>query len=116
MTEDRLLQKVLKRDRLLVLGSLIGVTTLAWIYLFILAADMGTMEIGSAMGGGMAMAQAKPWSLLEFVLMVLMWAVMMVGMMLPSATPMILLYGTVTRKPQAEGKPFVPVGLLLPAI
>lgn len=111
MTEARILEKVLKRDRLLVLGGLIGVTTLAWIYLFILAADMGTMEIGSAMGGGMAMAQAKPWSILEFVLMFLMWAVMMVGMMLPSATPMILLYGTVTRKQQAEGKPFVPVGL-----
>ena len=69
------------------------------------------MEIGSAIGGGMAMAQAKPWNILDFVLMFLMWAVMMVGMMLPSATPMILLYGTVTRKQQAEGKPFVPVGL-----
>jgi len=111
VTEARVLENVLARDRLLVLGSLVGVTALAWIYLFILASEMGTMEIGSAMGGGMAMAQAKPWSLLEFVLMFLMWAVMMVGMMLPSATPMILLYATVTRKQQIEGKPIVPVGL-----
>ena len=100
MTEARILENVLERDRLLVLGSLVGVTALAWIYLFILAADMGDMEIGSAMGSGMAMAQAKPWSVLDFALIFLMWAVMMVGMMLPSATPMILLYATVTRKQQ----------------
>ena len=33
MTEARVLENVLKRDRLLVLGSLVGVTALAWIYL-----------------------------------------------------------------------------------
>ena len=63
------------------------------------------------MGSGMAMAQAKPWSVLDFVLIFLMWAVMMVGMMLPSATPMILLYATVTRKQQTDGEPLMPVGL-----
>jgi predicted metal-binding membrane protein len=111
MTESRALEKVLKRDRLLVFGALVGVTALAWVYLFVLAADMGEMDVSSAMGSGMAMAQARPWSILDFVLMFLMWAVMMVGMMLPSATPMILIYATATRKQQAEGKPFAPVGL-----
>ena len=111
MKESRPLEEVLKRDRLLVLGGLVGVTALAWVYLFVLAADMGGMDVGRALGSGMAMAQARPWSMLDFVLLFLMWAVMMVGMMLPSATPMILLYASVARKQGAEGKPFVPVGL-----
>ena len=57
------------------------------------------------------MAQAKPWSLLDITLMFLMWSVMMVGMMLPSATPMILLFATVSRKQKAGGNTYVPVGL-----
>jgi predicted metal-binding membrane protein len=111
MTAASALERVLKRDRLLVSVGIVGVTALAWAYLFLLAADMGKMDVSGAMGSGMAMAQAKPWSLLDFALMFIMWAVMMVAMMLPSASPMILLYATVARKQQEEGKPFVPVGL-----
>jgi predicted metal-binding membrane protein len=40
-----------------------------------------------------------------------MWAVMMVAMMLPSATPTILLFGNVTRRRQLEGRPAVPVAV-----
>ena len=119
MVEPSAFEQVLKRERLPVLAGLFGVTALAWIYLYVLATDMGGMEmgggmgsgIGRAMGSGMAMAQAKPWSFVDFTLMFLMWAIMMVGMMLPSATPMILLFATVSRKQKAEGKTYVPVGL-----
>jgi predicted metal-binding membrane protein len=109
MSETTAFEQVLKRDRMLVLAGLAGVTVLAWVYLFVLASDMGDM--GGVMGSGMAMAQANPWSLLAFVLTFLMWAIMMVGMMLPSATPMILLFAMVSRKQKAEGKPYVPVGM-----
>jgi predicted metal-binding membrane protein len=67
-------------------------------------------DLGGAMGSGMAMAQANPWSVVDFALMFLMWAIMMVGMMLPSATPMILLFAMVSRKQKEQGKTFVPVG------
>jgi predicted metal-binding membrane protein len=40
----------------------------------------------------------------------LMWAVMMVGMMAPSAAPMILMYARVGRQGKAQGKPFAATG------
>ena len=113
MSEASPLEKALKRDRQIVLAGLIGVTALAWIYLFTLAADMEEMVIRGPMSSGMAMAQANPWSILDFVLMFLMWAVMMVGMMVPSAAPMILLFSTVTRKQKEDGNPYVPVGVFV---
>jgi len=39
-----------------------------------------------------------------------MWAVMMVGMMAPSAAPMILMYARVGRQGRAEGKPLAATG------
>ncbi len=42
--------------------------------------------------------------------MFLMWAVMMVGMMAPSAAPMILMYASVGRQGKAQGKPFAATG------
>ncbi|HEY6923266.1 MAG TPA: DUF2182 domain-containing protein, partial [Steroidobacteraceae bacterium] len=51
-----------------------------------------------------------PWSAIEFTLVFVMWAVMMVGMMAPSAAPMILLYARVGRQAEAGGKPFVATG------
>jgi predicted metal-binding membrane protein len=37
-----------------------------------------------------------------------MWWVMMIGMMLPSASPMILMFGTVNRRKRERGEVFVP--------
>jgi predicted metal-binding membrane protein len=42
-------------------------------------------------------SRLHPWSGGEFAFMFLMWAVMMVAMMLPSATPMVLRYARVGR-------------------
>ena len=76
------------RERRLAWAGIILTSGLAWLYLLYLARDM---ESGMAMEmGGMAMQHA--WTWLDAWLLFLMWAVMMVAMMLPSATPMILLY------------------------
>lgn len=87
----------LRRDRLWVLASLIGVTALCWFYLVYTARDMY-----GAMDGPSAWMMTGAWDAPYFTLMFLMWAVMMAGMMLPSATPAILLYGAVLRKSQAQ--------------
>ena len=105
MAVQSALESILKRDRMVVLTGLAGVTALAWVYLAVLAGDMP-----AAMSGGMTMARAQPWSALDFWLMFLMWAVMMVGMMLPSAAPMILLFALISRKQREQGRPCVPVG------
>ena len=111
MTEISPLESVLKRDRAVVLAGLIGVTALAWVYLFAMAAEMGEMSQGGVMGGGaMAALQVRPWGGLDFLLMFLMWAVMMVAMMVPGAAPMILLFAAVNRKQRERGRPFAPVG------
>ena len=87
----------LTRDQYLVLGSLVGITLLAWLYLVHMAWRMPEMD----MGGAMMMAHPQGTST-QFALTALMWAVMMVGMMLPSAMPMILLFAMVQRRHAAR--------------
>jgi hypothetical protein len=79
-------------DRLGVISTLLAGTTLAWIYLFRLAGDM----TGSSMP--MAAIQVRPWEAADFILIFLMWAIMMVGMMVPSAAPTVVIYAAVARK------------------
>ena len=55
-------------------------------------------------------SRLQPWSGAEFAFMFLMWAVMMVAMMLPSATPMVLHYARVGRAAALDAKPFGPTG------
>ena len=81
--------------------GLFGATLLSWIYLVGLAEDMERM---SATG----MMKLRPWEARDFLLMFVMWAVMMVGMMVPSATPTALLYASVARKAKGQGSPVAP--------
>jgi predicted metal-binding membrane protein len=55
-----------------------------------------------------AMPTMMPWSWIDFGYMFVMWAVMMVAMMLPSATPMILLFNRVRSKRASAGRPYAP--------
>ena len=111
------LERVLRRDRAIVSIALAIVTLLAWLYVLRLAADMdmGGMDMtGTRMvstGIRMVMTSSlQPWSGAEFAFMFLMWSVMMVAMMLPSATPMVLLYARVGRTAAIDGEPFAPTG------
>ncbi len=110
MSDSSTLETLVKRDRAVVLAGLAGVTGLAWAYLFITAAEMGGPMDAGALAAAM---QIKPWTGLDFLLMFLMWAVMMVAMMLPSAAPMILLFAAVCRKQAAQGRTFAPVGVFV---
>jgi len=113
---DSTLEAVLRRDRLIVACALGGIALLAWAYVLWLAADMdmGGMNMSAfrmiPAGVGMMAPAAAPWSAVEFALVFVMWAVMMVGMMTPSAAPMILLYARVSRQGHSSGKPFVATG------
>ena len=110
------LEAVLRRDRAVVLAALAAVTALAWVYVLRLAAAMHSDAMGGGSGAamaGMPMAETlgagiRPWGPTEFAFMFGMWALMMVGMMLPSAAPMILIYARVARQAVARGKPFAP--------
>jgi len=52
------------------------------------------------MTGPSAWMMTTTWDGSHVALLVAMWAVMMAGMMLPSAAPLLLLYGTVVRRRQ----------------
>ncbi len=101
---DSTLGSVLRRDRLIVASALGAITALAWGYVLWLAADMdmGGMNMSGfrmvPAGLGIMAPAATPWSAVEFALVFVMWAVMMVGMMAPSAAPMMLLYARVGRQ------------------
>src|SRR5215468_11749277 len=113
---DSTLETVLRRDRLVIAGALGVIAALAWGYVLWLAddMDMGGMDMtGFRMipaGIGLMAPANAPWKAIEFAFVFAMWAVMMVGMMAPSAAPMILMYARVGRQGQTEGKPFAPTG------
>src|SRR5579864_2345232 len=87
------IELVLRRDRTVILAALVVITGLAWTYVLWLANDMamGGMDMtGFRMipaGIGLMMPASAPWQPIEFAFMFLMWAVMMIGMMTPSAAP-----------------------------
>ena len=76
-----LTSRILRRERLVVAAGLGALALLSW--LFVLG--------GAGMGDGQAMAKMQP----PLIGLIIMWWVMMAAMMLPSATPAILLYGRV---------------------
>jgi predicted metal-binding membrane protein len=102
----RALERVLTRERIPVLVAVAGVTALAWTYLVLMA---GSQHGGMAQG---AMASA-PWTTTHFVMMLGMWAVMMVGMMLPAAAPMILFFAMFARRSREQGHNVAPVGAFM---
>ncbi|HZJ27698.1 MAG TPA: DUF2182 domain-containing protein [Acidimicrobiia bacterium] len=79
------------RTRLFVAAGLVFVVVLSWAYLIFLSARMGDMQ------SPFAMPMTSAWTGQDVVLMWTMWAVMMAGMMLPSAAPMIGAYATTVR-------------------
>jgi len=117
------IETALRRDRIIVAGALATLVVLAWAYIFWLARSMGMEGAGAdANMPGMAMPgqpagpssimqpEVHEWSAAEFAFMFAMWAVMMIGMMTPSAAPIILLYARVGRHAALAGKPLAATG------
>lgn len=104
MSQSGRLEALIRRDRVIVASALVVITGLCWAYLLHL----------TAANDGMAPAMdalAMSWTAMDALLMFVMWTVMMTGMMLPSAAPMILLYGLVIRKQAGRGVVFAPAGV-----
>lgn len=111
-----LVEAILRRDRLVVIAGLAGVTLASW--LFVLAgmgtgmSTFGMTGVDLALGGGMRQAMTPAvWSPGYAVVMFFMWLVMMVAMMLPSASPMLLLFAGMRRRQRETGGAPLSVGL-----
>jgi len=87
----------------LVLGS--------WFYLFHLARAIPMSEMAGSMGTAITMPH--PWNAIDVAWLVVMWSVMMVAMMIPTAAPMILVFAAVHRRRAARGGSVVPTGVFM---
>lgn len=102
------MEAILRRERLIIGGCLAAVVILAWLYLFHAKTAMAGMDMP-----GMVMLDLSKWGLTAVLLLFVMWTVMMVAMMVPSAAPMILAFLTVNQRRKAADRPFVPVAIFL---
>jgi predicted metal-binding membrane protein len=136
MHDSSVLESVLERDRTIVIAGLVTVIVLSWLYILLgagmsmtafemttmsmpgsssqmdMAGDGNGMSAQKGMGGTMRMAhaalmQSTVWTPSYAVLMFCMWWIMMVAMMLPSASPMVLLFARIQRSQKVKGAPFV---------
>lgn len=103
-------------ERPVVIGWLAALAALCWSYLLFRAARMGPADMG-AMGAmpGMDMAPPAPapYRLPELLLLFGMWVTMMAAMMLPAATPAVLLFARVNRLYHAVRRPYLATALFV---
>lgn len=84
------------------MAALGGLVAVSWLYLVDEAGVMAAMDPDMAM---------PPKDLRELALLFAMWWIMMVGMMLPSAAPMILTFATINQNKRARGRPYTPTAM-----
>ena len=101
------IERVIARQRAIVALALTIVTGLAWVYL-LMGAGTG-MSVLSMTTWQFPPTEATlfgpaDWNWRYGLMMIVMWFVMMVAMMVPSAAPMIMLYGRVHLQAQAHGQ------------
>ena len=92
-----ILEMIARADRWLVGASLVLLTLLSWLYL-VTAVD--AMKAMTGKGGSSTYMWVMPmgrWGATEFVLGFAMWAIMIIGMMVPSASPMLFAFLRITR-------------------
>ena len=102
---------LLLRDRWIVGGCIALIVAFAWLWLWQEWAAMGPDNSmpGMEMPGK---AMAPPSDAAAYLASAfLMWFLMMVAMMLPSATPMILLYSGIARNARAQGAVLAPTSI-----
>jgi predicted metal-binding membrane protein len=129
------LEAVLQRDRTIVGVALAGMVLLSWTYILVgagtgmtalemsglstairMSDPMTAMPMGAPMatmpmGTPMAAMQPIPWTVGYALIIFVMWWLMMLATMLPSATPMILLFAALTRKRLERRAPYTGTGL-----
>ncbi|HKN01499.1 MAG TPA: DUF2182 domain-containing protein [Candidatus Binataceae bacterium] len=86
------------RERIVILTELAALTALSWLYL--VRMPMSASDFGATAA---RLTSPLPPGVVDLWLVFMMWAVMMVAMMLPSAAPMVLMYARIARGRSQEG-------------
>jgi len=103
------IEAVFKRDRIIVISGIAVVSVLAWMYMLYLAWGMRNLDMGMEM----SVPHMQSWGVVDFSLMFVMWTVMMVAMMVPSTTPMVLMFASLNRRRGERLDPIAPTGMFL---
>jgi predicted metal-binding membrane protein len=103
MSSQSSLKAVLWRDRLLILGGLVVLTLLSW---GVIAEMAGRMSDASSAHMG------QSWGIADFFTAFGMWSIMVMGMMLPSASPMVLTFSGISRR-RSDGQPLFSTSLFV---
>jgi predicted metal-binding membrane protein len=82
-------------DLLISAAAILSANALAWVWLL----QQPALGMAGMPGHGIGMRAAEPWSTAYLATTFLMWTLMMVAMMLPSAMPMLLLQARLNRAP-----------------
>jgi len=98
-----IVDRIVRHERLLLGMTLLAVCLGCWAWIVPMARDMY-----GAMSGPAAWMMTADWDAPHLLLLGAMWTVMMAGMMLPSALPLMLVYAGAARR-RADGRPGVGV-------
>jgi predicted metal-binding membrane protein len=88
-----LVELIARHERAVLLTTLVAVPLLCWAWIVPMGRDMY-----GAMTGPSAWMMTPVWDARHVALLCAMWTVMMIGMMVPSAAPTLLLYAGVMRR------------------
>ena len=114
VADTTLLEAVLRRDRVVVVATLVAVILVAWVWV-LLGAGTGTSAVAMTQMAGIPdmdiMMERTVWTPPYAALIFAMWWVMMVAMMLPGAAPMLLVFARVNRSQKARDRPYVATGI-----
>jgi predicted metal-binding membrane protein len=106
----RAIDALLRRDRVVLLAALAVLSLASWAYLVYDARKMATTGACCAV---VANADLRTWLSADVLLLFVMWAVMMVAMMAPTAAPMVLTFAAVNRRRRQADRPYVPTAFFL---
>ncbi len=102
---------IVRRDRQIIGAGIALTAGIAWCYTIYEARRMDVHGTCACLGMKMGGPELASWSTESLLPLFLMWAVMMMAMMLPTAAPMILTFAAVARNRRLAARPYVPVAV-----
>ena len=102
--------RLLKQENFFIFSVILLLIAFSWFYVFFInhsmTKDLSSMEKLSS-------PQMGFFGFKDFLSLLIMWSFMMLAMMIPSATPMILVFASVYKKKLSQGQEFVPTWIFL---
>ena len=103
----------LRREDMIVVVAMAVLVVASWLYLIYLVQSVPMTQTAETGVTAMTMAMPRVWTSIEVAGLVVMWSVMMIAMMIPTAAPMILVFAAVHRRRATQGRAAVPTAIFV---